>query len=332
MHHTIFSLLLLGCIFCSPLPLIAQDDNESEEPEDVLPEGVIKESYPSKVAGAADLNLYLKFPAGGKEAVKGVMAICKYGDRQIAMDLTGGSRHFSHLLEFASDHQLATVAFGQPSRGKGWNRTVNSDLLSNRQANAQDRKLDDLAREWSRIIQRFSRKHGLPDKDWLLYGICGGAQFAHRVALRQPQHFKAVHVHYGGSYDVPTPQGKSILWMVTSHADEPAYIAAQRFYRLCREQDYRMILKGFTRRSAPEEYDPDYRYTGRSKLQQLSWIFFEYAMKGENSADTGGTEAFIADYVNGVVVPAEEGSWIPKTQAVHLPTKELAQAWGTVQE
>ena len=122
--------------------------------------------------------------------------------------------------------------------------------------------------------------------------------------------------------------GKSIFWLVTSHADEPAYIAAQRFYRLCREQDYNMILKGFTRRSAPEEYDPDYQYTGRSKLQDLSWNFFKYALSEDKSEDD---EKFIADYVNGTVFPATEGTWIPKSQAVHLPTKELAEAWGTVE-
>ena len=92
---------------------------ENAEPKDVLPSGVIEETYPTRVSGAADLKLYLRYPEVAKDQIKGVLALCKYGDRAIAMDLTGGSRHFGHLLELADEHKFAVVAFGQNSRGKG---------------------------------------------------------------------------------------------------------------------------------------------------------------------------------------------------------------------
>ena len=259
--------------------------------------------------------------------MKGVIAICKYGDRELEADLSGYSRHFGYLIQLADEHDYATVAFGQPSR-KGWNRTVSSDQLSKRDASAQDRNLNNLAREWSRTIRKFSSKYQLPEKDWLLYGLCGGAQYAHRIALRQPQHFRAVHVHYGGSYDVPTKGGKSIKWLVTSFSDEPAFIAAQRFYRQCQAEDYAMILKGFSQNKRPGETDAQDFYGHRSPLQRLSIAFFKHAIE----EGSGSEEVFLADYVNGMVLPRAKGTWIPKSQTVLLPSRALAEAWGTITE
>lgn len=301
---------------------------QREAPDEALPPGIIKETYSTSKTGSADLSLYLRYPSSGKDNIKGVIAVCTPGGRGLGEHLTGESRYFGYILKFADTHHLATVAFGPP--GRGWDRTKNSDMLSTRDANVQNKALGELARDLSRAIERFAKKHEIPSNGWMLYGLCGGAQYAHRVALREPQHFKAVHVHYGGSYDVPTPQGKSINWLVTSLADEPAYIAAQRFYKQCKEMDYQMILKGITRKSAPEEYDPEIEYTGLNKLQQLSLDFFEYSLNDKGDPDL--SQAYIADYVNGLVVPAKEGEWIPKSQAVILPSRKLAEAWGSISE
>ncbi len=305
---------------CFSSPGFAQRTKEE------LPTGIIKESYSTRQKGSADITFYLRYPSSGVDQVKGVIAICPPGGRGLAVHMGDKSRHYGYLLQFADEHDLATVGFGPP--GRGWDRTKNSDMLSARDAAAQNKKLDGLARDLSRAIERFTKKYKLPVRDWLLYGTCGGAQYAHRMALRQAQHFKAVHVHYGGSYDVPTSGGKSVQWLVTSHADEPAYIAAQRFYRQSKEMGYRMILKGYTRASAPEEYDPEIAYTGLTNLQELSLDFFEYSLTGK--ADPA--QAYIADYVNGLVVPAKKGAWIPKSQAVLLPSRKLAEAWGSISE
>ncbi|MFK5923452.1 MAG: hypothetical protein QM496_14840 [Verrucomicrobiota bacterium] len=322
MKFIIYSFLTASCFFVSGF---AQE--ELPEPPE-LPDGIVMESYKSRQTGSGDFKIYLRYPSSGKDSIKGVLAICKYSDRGLATDLAGSTRHFGYLLNFADRHQLATIGFSPP--GRGWDRTANSDMLSRRNAIDQDKNLDGLARDLSRSIDRFAGKYRLPKSDWLLYGLCGGAQYAHRMALRQPQYFKAVHVHYGGSYDVPTPKAKSIQWLVTSHADEPAYIAAQRFYRQCREMDYRMILKGYTRSNAPEEYDPDMAYSGITDLQKLSMDFFEHALINKGKVEL--SQSYIADYVNGLVVPAAEGQWIPKSQAVILPTRKLAEAWGPISE
>ena len=296
--------------------------------QEALPTEVIQETYSARQKGSADITFYLRFPSSGSENVKGVIALCPPGGRGLAVHLADKSRHYGYLLDLADKYQLATVGFGPP--GRGWDRTKNSDMLSARDAIVQNKKLDGLGRDLSRAIERFAKKYKLPAKDWLLYGTCGGAQYAHRMALRQPQHFKAVHVHYGGSYDVPTPTGKSVHWLITSLADEPAYIAAQRFYQQCKKQDYRMILKGYTRKNVPGEYDPEIAYTGLNELQQLSLDFLEYSLKENGKPDVN--QAYIADYVNGLVVPAKKGAWIPKSQAVILPNRKLAEAWGSISE
>ncbi len=274
-----------------------------------------------------DLTLYLRRPANLAETdpVHGVLAICKYGDREIEMDLTGGSRHFGYLIDFADKNNLAVVAFGQPAK-QGWDRTVSSADLSRRDAAEQDRRLDDMARDWSRIISRFARSHQLPEKDWLLYGICGGAQYAHRLALRQPQHFKAVHVHWGGSYDVPTAEGASLIWLVTSWADEPAYVAAQRFFQSCVEANYRIILKGHTRYRPIDGGLPD----GSNPQAELSRRFFEFALTTSDPVKNG--PEYLADYVNEMVLSAGQADWLPRKQAVWLPNRAIAEAWGPIED
>lgn len=309
---------LLGTIlfiaFCSD-PLLARED-------------IIQETYQTRLKGKQDLNLFLRFPKGHVpgNAVSGVAAICKYNDGDITSDMVSYSGPTGHLVRLADEHGMAVVGFGKQSAG--WNRLVSSDELSRRDAAQQDQDMDALAREWSRIITLFTRKHNLPDKDWLLYGTCGGAQYAHRVALRQPQHFKAVHIHYGGSYDVPTSGGRDVIWLITSWTDEPAYVNAQRFFRLCNAEGYRMILKGHPHGSGG--IDSDIVMGAQKQRNALAKAFFEFAIEHPHPARTEPT--YLADYVNDAVFHADRAGWIPKEQTGWLPNREVAEAWGTIEE
>lgn len=284
-----------------------------------LPEGVVMETYDFNAGGKKTLSFYLRYPSSGKDDVRGVLFFCTPGEPGIYV--SGG-----HLQNFTEEHKIAVVGFGQP--GRRWNTTVNSDSLSGREAADQNQSLNAASREWSRLAKRFCRQHDLPESDWFIYGICGGAQFAHRLALRESSLFKAVHVHYGGSYDAPSQSGKSIHWLVTTHADEPCYMAAQQFFANSRALGYSMILKGYTRSKAPELYEGDFLGGGRGGLQQLSVTFFESVLTKEQKSDvTPSGEVFVADIVNGLVVPQKEASWIPPSQAVILKGKKLADAW-----
>ena len=275
--------------------------------------------------GSKELNLHLLRPPGG--VAKGVVAISMYGDRGLESDLSQGSGRLGFLIDLARERQFAVVAFGKP--GGGWDRNVNSSEMSPRDAAEQDRKMSGLARDWSQAARRLAAKYDLPLEGWLLYGMCGGAQFAHRLALREPRLFRAVHAHYGGSYDTPTAQGRSVLWLVTTRADEPVYVEAQKFYRECVAADYRIILKGV--RSDQETLaGTSANLLGSSPLQELSRRFFEYALDHPDALELPA--AYVADYVNEFVLPAGEAGWIPKEQKIWLPTRELAEAWGEIQE
>lgn len=326
--------------------LLISPSASAQDTDTALPTmpGIIVEGFDSRKKGFRDLNLYLRYPHGGeKKEVNGVLAICLYGERGLRdWSLNPQSSRFGHLVNLADRHGLAVVAFGQPASG-AWNRTVSSSDLAGREASQQDRKLDTFAREWSKIINQFSARHGLPSEGWLLYGICGGAQYAHRLALREPKHFLAVHAHYGGSYDVPTAQGAQLQWLITSWADEPAYEAAQRFFKACREANYPIILKGLKRQGSGDpggfdNFGGDLLF-GQRRNEQLSVAFFEYALAKrdrERELPRGPAEpeeiAYIGDFVNEMVVPATEAQWIPKSQRVPLPTRSLAEAWGPIEE
>ncbi|MFT5468657.1 MAG: hypothetical protein ACI8UO_003768 [Verrucomicrobiales bacterium] len=269
-----------------------------------------------------DLTLHLIRPPG---EVAGVIVLCAPGAGRVEASLENSTGYFGYLVEFARERNLAVIGFGQGANA-GWDRNVNSSDLARRDASRLDRQFDEIAREWARIASRFADRNELPKADWLLYGFCGGAQYAHRLALRQPQLFKAVHVHWGGSYDVPTDKGAETIWLVTSWADEPAYVAAQKFYRGCSEKNYRIILKGHVRGQAAEtDLEPD-----ENPQAELSRRFFDFAL---NNTDPLKQEAeFLADYINEVVLPAGDAFWVPREQAIWLPTRELAEAWGKVEE
>ena len=281
---------------------------------------VISETFDTGDA-QRDLTLRLLRPSG---EVAGVLVLVSPGERGIESSLAGGG-YLGYLIEFAKERNLAVIAFGQTANA-GWDRNVSAADLARRDASKLDRKFDDIAREWSRIATRFAIKHELPKDGWLLYGFCGGAQYAHRLALRQPQHFKAVHVHWGGSYDIPTPHGSSLVWLVTSWADEPAYVAAQRFYQACLAQKYRIILKGHVRgQKAETDLEPN-----ENPQAELSRRFFDFALN--QPAPLKHEAEYLADYINEIVLPAGQASWVPRKQAIWLPTRELAEAWGKIED
>ena len=87
-----------------------------------------------------------------------------------------------------------------------------------------------------------------------------------------------------------------------------------------------MILKGH-RRGKPAETGLD---PGNNPQAELSRRFFDFALNSDDA--TSYSPEFIADYVNEVVLRAGDAYWIPKEQAVWLPSREIAEAWGKIEE
>ncbi len=293
----------------------------SEEKEDRI-DGLVVATFPARVSGIRDMRFYLR-PVGGVYArkPKGVLAICSVGERvDIPTYLTTGSSSFGYLIDFADNNDIAVMAFGQPTRGDAWNRRVSTDEMEDNEARELDKNFESVSREWAKAAAKFAGDNRLPTTGWLMYGMCGGAQYAHRLALRHPRMFKAVHAHFGGSYDAPTRAGNSVLWLITTWEDDVGHVPSQRFYRSCLDLDYRIMVRSLPRTADPEE----------RRLQRLSLLFFEYAMSIKNPSEVKGE--YVGDYITNMAFPASKASWIPREQSVLLPTRAMAEAWGEIQD
>ncbi len=104
-----------------------------------------------------------------------------------------------------------------------------------------------------------------------------------------------------------------MLWLITTYEDDAGHLPAQRSYAACVQAGYRMILKAYPRGGAGDA------------INRLSERFFEHALSAAGAGEA--RPQYIGDHVNNVVLPVAEAGWIPREQAVPLPTRELAKAW-----
>lgn len=290
-------------------------------------------------AAVPQFTLFLRLPAGVRNPadVRGVMAECvlakKVDDIEQALldDSQGKDDELSRpwQLDFADEHKLATIVWGSFSL---WDAQRNYDELTKKKLQEYDQAFDAIADAWDRGVRQLSSKYKIPDKNFLLHGTCGAAQWSHRLALRKPDRFLAVHIHIGGSYDQPTQKAKKCLWLVTTGESEYGYPGAKRFYADCLRLGYPIIFK-----AAAD--------LGReNNILNLGRHFFEYALsiQKEQTPDASAHGAsdfpslvkppYVADYVNQEVYPLDKINMIPEKQRVSIPTRELAEAYGEVIE
>ncbi len=166
------------------------------------------------------------------------------------------------------------------------------------------------------------RDYKLPANQWLLYGMSRGGQWAHRIALRQPQFFAAVHIHINSSYDEPTPEATGLEWLVSTGELEAGYPAAKRFYAAALAQNYRMILHG----------EPKLGHENHPNIDRLSDAFFDQMIERLKATapgrPTSPQERFVGNYFIHEYVPRENGARVPELYRVVLPGRAVADAWG----
>lgn len=219
---------------------------------------------------------------------------------------------------------------------KGYTTGVSGDEMDERTRERYDRAFDERSEKWAGGFRRLCRMYSLPEDNVLLYGISGGAQMAHRLALRNPDHFMAVHIHVNSSYDVPTEEGADLLWLVSTGTLEYGYPAAQRFYEQALDRGYHMIFKA----------QENIGHSDSPEIRRLSRVFFEFCLGFVPDASDPEWEpppeelfyfmrypVYVGDWYNQMAFPADraEGN-VPPEFMVSLPTKAVAEAWGTVIE
>jgi hypothetical protein len=112
------------------------------------------------------------------------------------------------------------------------------------------------------------KEYGIPSNGYLLWGISGSAQYACRLALRKPEYFLAIHAHIPSSFDKPTPDGRRILWCLTTGELEAGHKRSLRFYQQCRALGYPIIYKAIV----------GLGHAGSPIADNIGREFFEYAL------------------------------------------------------
>jgi hypothetical protein len=303
---------------------------------------VLKESVPTGVPGQPELNLYLKMPSklSKGQAPKGVFCIAGWMVQEPSMiHLIRYGTFGKGLLDWADANGMAVITWNTHIRNSAtlWRTGIGQEELERDAARYFDKNFDAMANAWDQGIRRMVTKYALPENGYFLYGISGGAHWAHRLVLRRPQRFSAVHFHIANSYDIPDAKAKNVLWLVTTGELDSGYQASFEFYRKCRELDFPIMAKAGAGLS----------HNDREDIEKLSLAFFDYAngLRTAASSDSRflSNTAFdpatrmrqdlsrsvvFGDFINQGVYEASQGSWVPVAQRVPLVTGKIAEAWG----
>lgn len=273
------------------------------------------------------IHFGIKMPPGWKEgdAVRGVMCICTW--KNTPDGVLGNLRNGTPLIQWAEKNQFALLTWSQ----LGFFTTgLSNDEMDAKQDAEWTKRFDIAARKWEYAIQELTKKYGLPQKDYLLDGISNGAQTAHRLALRKPQYFAAIHIHVNSSYDVPTRDGKGMAWLVTTGEREFGYPASQRFYYSALELGYPIIYKA----------GENLGHSSSPEIDRLTVAFFDYLLPylpdhRERYPKYNGDPylfirrpPYIGDWLNQQAVSFEKRHLIQGRYQTALPSREVAVAWG----
>lgn len=280
------------------------------------------------------LQIYLRLPPGKDDArgVQGVMAYCTWTRQrdqlvqQLSYDLDQPIAKMKQpalqMLHYANKQELAVVTWSTPGR---WNREKSFDQLTREERAKVDEEFDLYAAAWEKGIEQLIKEYGLPERDYLLYGMSRGAQWAHRLALRKPERFLAVNAHVSGSYDRPNPQSSRCLWLVTTGEFDGGREGAEVFYEHCLQLGYPILFK----------VGEFLGHSSRQDIETLRVAFFDYALdwkKRGRPAKTGlepEAAQFVGDFIENKIVPVAQQGEVEVEQRVYFPNEELAKAWAT---
>lgn len=299
---------------------------------------------PTKLARYSDITFFVRMPHGrdaeaaAKQSrqegtsVRGVLALVTWGTdpKDVQTNITSDGR-FKQYVKFADKHNLALITW---TNFKGYKTGTSGDEMDDERLKEYEKSYDQRAREWKNGYKRLCRRFGLPEKNLMIYGLSGGAQMAHRLALLQPDYFFAVHIHVNSSYDQIRRDGKQILWLVSTGTQEYGYPAGIRFYREALERGYHMIFRA----------EENLGHRGSPGTLNTSLAFFDYCLNFLPDPSNPEWRAppvdrfylmkhptYIGDYLNSEAFPAKVApKYMEPEVMVALPNKGIAEAWGTI--
>jgi len=312
---------------------------------------ILEKTVSTRCAEQPEIKFFIRLPQSASKGVKpnGVLAFCTWEKDPAALrkgmsyqvdekgSPTGTPPGLSeYMVQFAERKNLAIMTW---NTAQVWSVTASSDELQKKEQRAFDRNFDRLASAWSVGLRELCSQLKIPNDNILLYGFSRGAQWAHRLALRKPEHFLAIHIHIPSTFDVPTKNANKLMWLVTTGEREVGYDRAKRFYTQAHAMGYPMIFKAIV----------GLGHDSSAAADNLGGQFFRYALKLKEDRelglekDRGGIAslkkdikdwrhdfkdpAFTGDFLNQEMFPREQVDMIPVSLRVPLPTKDIAMAW-----
>jgi len=311
---------------------------------------IIQQSFKTYCDKQPQLQMFLRLPPGTTKdhPPQGTLAFCtwqseaalildelkyKPGNKTVAYHASVPEK----LIPYADAHHYALLTW---STQRVWSLKGNTDDLSPKEQWEFDQNFDKLSNAWENGLETFHRQNQVPDQDLLLFGMSRGAQWAHRLALRKPERFLAVHVHIPSTFDTPSAQANRVLWLLTTGEMEVGYTHAQEFYASCRALGYPIIFKAFI----------GLGHSDNDAEWDLGFHFFDYALSFRDSRRLAAVGAskdfralqhaikddwlkpfrepqFVGDWLNQTFVPLARANQVPLDLQVPLPTQQIADAW-----
>ena len=230
------------------------------------------------------------------------------------------------VMELAQRYKLGVLCWGARTL---WTRGRDAEELTPAQRKAEDAEFDLVAEGWERGLDAMAAQYGIPRTNLVIDGISQAAQWSHRLVLRKPERFLAIHAHVSSSYDVPTAKAASVSWLVTTGEQEAGCENAMAFYERCRALGYPMIFKA----------EPGLGHDWSRNAEELKVRFFDWVLANAAAVnfDRRATQArllagfrspaFLGDYGTHEMVPVRDRASLDAEVPVPLPTAEIARIW-----
>jgi hypothetical protein len=321
-----------------PAPLLSQDGHK-----------IVSLDERNDAPGLPIMTFYVRYPQGlsPKDKVNGVLADVTWINEKKSLE--GWIKRPSSsdsIFQFADRHNLAVMTW---NTAEMYDNADSFTVAANDERNP-DHAMEQCFRTWKLAVDQLSRNYNLPDSGFLIYGESRGAQWAHRIVLRCPEKFLAIHININSSYEEPTPEASHCLWLLTTGELEHGNQAARIFYHKAQALNYPILLRIYPGR-AHEEFPEE---------KMLGLQFFEYALKlrdqqlkamaADRATDLAATPSAVSedkplllddsllsdfrkpsyygDLLNGDVYSASLVALLPESQRVGIPDADIAKIWG----
>ena len=317
-----------------PPPLLSSDGHK-----------IISLDVPNDVASLPVMTFYVRYPKGlsPKDKVDGVFAYVTYLTEKKNLEawVKRSSKEDENFL-FADQHKLAVVT---------WTTATEYSIAESFNDDTSDERdpynsMEACFRTWKIGMDRLCRDYGLPESGYLMYGYSRGAQWAHRIALRCPERFLALHIHINSSFEEPTANASHCLWLVTTGELEHGNKAARIFFHKAQALNYPILLRiypGKAHEVFPEEVTLGLNFFGYVLQLRDQQVKLAAAKQADRASDETDNQPFVlddsllgdfrkppfyGDMLNGDVYPATQGSILPNSQKVGIPSLDIAKSWG----